>query len=168
MPDWQYPRGDAIRVHIDRSQPLPDPSNYFHPPCFDADSNPIYFGSASFGDVVQPCKVTRKVDELVCVVPYRLVERTHRGPFTVLPFTDAMDLVPTSHGLIPEGYRPVVGGVDESGRLLYHAVAWVRGERVPGRTSEHLVRFWMQPLQRIGPHDVVLCAIGCCRGHVGW
>ena len=134
------PRGDEIRVHIDRSQPLPDPRRYLHPPCFDADDNAVYFGSAALANTVQPCKVTRKGDELVCTVPQRLVERNHEGPITILPFTDAMELVPTSHGRIPAGYRPVVGGVDERGRVLYHAVAWLRGERVPGRTSEHLVR----------------------------
>ena len=139
MPDHD-PRGDAIRVHIDRNQPLPNRIHYLHPPSFDADDNPIYFGSATLGNVVQPCKVTLKIDELVCVVPYRLIERVHRGPFTILPFTNAMHLVPTSQGHIPAGNRPVEGGVDDSGRRLYHAVAWVRGERVPGRTSEHLVR----------------------------
>jgi hypothetical protein len=138
----QDPRGDAIRVHIDYNQPLPDPSRYLHPPCFDADDNPVYFGSATLGKTVQACKVTRKGDKLVCTVPHRLVERTHEGPVTILPFTDAMELVPTSHGRIPAGYRPVVGGVDERGRVLYHAVAWVHGERVPGRTSEHIVRLW--------------------------
>ncbi|KAN0100050.1 hypothetical protein V8E55_000034 [Tylopilus felleus] len=134
----QDPRGEAIRVHVDLSQPLPDPNRYLHPPSYDADNNPVFFGSATVGNIVQPCKVTLRGDELICTVPHRLLERVHQGTFTVLPFTDAMELVPTSHGRIPTGCRPVVGGVDERGRTLYHAVAWVHGERVPGRTSEHL------------------------------
>ncbi|KAM0749727.1 hypothetical protein T439DRAFT_326604 [Meredithblackwellia eburnea MCA 4105] len=39
---------------------------------------------------------------------------------------------------IPDGERPVVGGVDATGGDLWHAAAWVKGVRVPGMTSPTL------------------------------
>ncbi|KAF9225158.1 hypothetical protein BS17DRAFT_581739 [Gyrodon lividus] len=132
------PGGDTIRVHVGRSLPLPDPSLYLHPPCFDTDGNPVFFGSANLNKTVQPCKVTLKDNELICSIPHRLVEHVHMGSFNILPFAENMELVPTSYGRIPPGYHPVVGGVDENGRPLYHAVTWVHQVRVPGRTSKQL------------------------------
>ncbi|KIJ64772.1 hypothetical protein HYDPIDRAFT_51951, partial [Hydnomerulius pinastri MD-312] len=126
------------RIQIDRKSPLPDTSRYGLPPCFDAEGNPVFFGSACVNKSIQPCKVTLKNNNLICSIPHGLVEYVQKGPFTVLPFADNMILVPTSGGRIPPGCRPVVGGADEKGRPLHHAIACVRQERIPGRTSQHL------------------------------
>ena len=58
--------------------------------------------------------------------------------YDILPITQDHEWVPTSHGRIPEGRRPVDGGFEESGHRLYHAVAVVHGLSVPGKTGEHL------------------------------
>jgi len=49
-----------------------------------------------------------------------------------------MEWVPTSHGRIPQGRRPVEGGYEDHGGKLYHALANYQGIRVPGKTGEHL------------------------------
>lgn len=51
-----------------------------------------------------------------------------------------MELVHTSGGRLPPGKRPVEGGYEEHGAKLYHAVAEIKGVKVPGKTGEHLVR----------------------------
>ncbi|KAF8896366.1 hypothetical protein BD779DRAFT_1668169 [Infundibulicybe gibba] len=49
-----------------------------------------------------------------------------------------MEFVPTSHGVIPPGRRPIEGGYEETGAKLYHGVGTVNGVKVPGKTGEHL------------------------------
>ncbi|ORY77252.1 hypothetical protein BCR35DRAFT_292321 [Leucosporidium creatinivorum] len=60
------------------------------------------------------------------------------GPAEVLFETDKMEWVRARYGVVPEGKRPVVGGVDAEGEELYHAAArtWKEGIRVPGKTNE--------------------------------
>ena len=54
-------------------------------------------------------------------------------------FTQDMELIPASGGVLPPGRRPVEGGY-ENGIKLYHAVGQIDGVRVPGKCGEHLVR----------------------------
>lgn len=49
-----------------------------------------------------------------------------------------MEFVPTSHGRVPSGRRPVEGGYEENGTKLYHGIANFNGIRIPGKTGEHL------------------------------
>jgi hypothetical protein len=73
------------------------------------------------------------------LVAYGGSEQRHKGRYDLLPFVpQLMEFVKTSHGLIPQGRRPVEGGYEENGTKLYHAVAMVKGVRAPGKTGEHL------------------------------
>lgn len=58
--------------------------------------------------------------------------------YDLLPITPQMEWVPTSHGQIPAGHRPVDGGFEASGERLYHAVGVISGVSVPGKTAAHL------------------------------
>ena len=55
---------------------------------------------------------------------------------------DKMELIPAFGGHLPTGRQAIVGGVEMYGNkkeLLYHAVATINGERIPGKTGPHLV-----------------------------
>lgn len=64
----------------------------------------------------------------------------HVGRYDLLPFdATCMEFVRAAGGRLPRGRRPVQGGHEEDGSILYHAVATFGNVRVPGRTAEHLV-----------------------------
>ncbi|KAF8910636.1 hypothetical protein CPB84DRAFT_1672534, partial [Gymnopilus junonius] len=109
------------------------------PAFFDADGrSPIFIGSALFERSVQPCKIGPHLQSFVSV-PYGGGEHVHNGRYDLLPFRpDLMEWVPTSHGRIPPGRRPVEGGYEEDGSRLFHAVGLVNGVKVPGKCGEHL------------------------------
>lgn len=96
----------------------------------------LYFGSALLENAVLPSKV---VEMRTCQVLQddAVVERA--VGFSVLPFRDDMELVPTSCGAVPRGRGPVEGNYDEQGRELYHAMLYVVGRQFPGMCAEHLV-----------------------------
>ena len=53
-----------------------------------------------------------------------------------------MELISAHGGVVPDGRKPVGGGHEVSNGLLeplYHAVAIVKGMRVPGKAGKHLV-----------------------------
>lgn len=107
----------------------------------DADGKtPVFLGSALMQDSVHPCKIAPKHQQ-PCYVSYGGREVVHQGRYDLLPFVPAfMEFVPTSHGRVPPGRRPVKGGFEQGGQELYHAVAAINGTRVPGKTGIHLVR----------------------------
>lgn len=71
--------------------------------------------------------------------PFAGGEKGHNGRYDLLPFNaQLMEWVPASHGKIPYGRRPVEGGYEEDGSLLYHAMASIHGIKVPGKTGQHL------------------------------
>jgi hypothetical protein len=68
-----------------------------------------------------------------------LGEHAHSGRYDLLPFDpNTMEWVSASHGRVPDGRRPVEGGYEQGGEVLYHAVAVVNGIKVPGKTAPHL------------------------------
>ncbi|KDR76217.1 hypothetical protein GALMADRAFT_247481 [Galerina marginata CBS 339.88] len=151
----------GFRVPLSTTGPFPDPQQAGQPPCYDADGvSPIYVGSALFENSVHPCKIGRHLHPFV-LVPYGGVEHGHNGRYDLLPFRpDQMEFVPTSHGRIPPGRRPVEGGYEDNGAKLQHAVAFVNGIRIPGKCGEHLqgcrVSFGGAELE-IGDNYEILC-----------
>ena len=117
-------------------------------PCIDADGSPVFLGSALFystgntggrPDSVHPCKIAPHLSP-PCRVPYGGGEFEHHGRYDLLPFVpQMMEWVLTSRGQIPQGRRPIEGGVENHGAKLYHAVAKVGNVWVPGKTGAHLV-----------------------------
>lgn len=128
-----------------RSPFTPSTKHTGEPPCFSKGGrSPVFFGSARFANGIHPCKIVPHRRN-PCQIPYGGSEYPlpKNGPnmYTLLPFNpDTMELVPTSHGRLPMGRRPVDGGYEEYGARLYHAVATWHGETVPGKTGTHLVR----------------------------
>ena len=49
-----------------------------------------------------------------------------------------MEWVASDHGIPPLGKRPVEGGREADGSLLFHAIGEVDGVRVVGKAGEHL------------------------------
>lgn len=109
-----------------------------HTPTFDVDgTTPVYVASAHMGPFsVHPCKF---VTTLGVRVPYGDREVEHNGRFDLLPIDDcSMEWLETSHGRIPPGRKAVLGGREEHGQPLYHAMAYINGVSVPGKTGAHL------------------------------
>ena len=99
----------------------------------------VYIGSAIFERAVHPCKIVSAFNP-PARVPWGGSEHEHRGRYDLLPFDPAtMEWVPTSHGQIPPGRRPIEGGYEENGDKLYHALGVVQGVKVPGKAGVHLV-----------------------------
>ncbi|KAI0001515.1 hypothetical protein BJV74DRAFT_819111 [Russula compacta] len=89
-------------------------------------------------DSVHPCKIVPNHPQ-PCYVSYGGSELNHQGRYDLLPIVpEHMQLVPTSHGRVPPGCRPVKGGFEQNGAELYHAVAEIGGVKVPGKTGTHL------------------------------
>ena len=156
------PASKSSSVSTSTAQPVPDipPSGYRialgttgpHPPppfpgiertleapFIDADrKSPVFIGSALMPDAsVHPCKIAGKQ----CYVGVGDREIVHAGRYDLLPFVpELMEFVPTSHGRVPPGRRPVKGGYESYGPELYHAAAVIDGTKVPGKTGIHLVR----------------------------
>ncbi|KAF9223429.1 hypothetical protein BS17DRAFT_140195 [Gyrodon lividus] len=155
-PPYQPPRAppppSGYRIPLNVSSTFPNSHYTKTPPCYDLDeTSPIFLGSAIFHNSVHPCKIAPHLSP-VCRVPYGGSELEHQGRYDLLPFDpETMEWVPTSLGRIPNQRRPVQGGYEENGAKLYHAMANVRGVRVPGKTGEHLVSV-----------DVNNCSI-CCQ-----
>ena len=98
----------------------------------------MFIGSALMpDDSVHPCKIAGKQ----CYVGVGDREIVHHGRYDLLPFMpELMEFVPTSHGRVPLGRRPVKGGFEKYGPELYHAAAVIDGTKIPGKTGTHLVR----------------------------
>lgn len=109
---------------------------------YDADGrSQVYLGSARLPNAVHPCKIVPALRPH-CRVPYGGGEHEHHGSYDVLPFDgNLMEWVITSNGQVPQGRQPVVGGYEDHGAQLYHALARVNGVEVPGKTATHLVSF---------------------------
>ncbi|KAH9995817.1 hypothetical protein BJV77DRAFT_209743 [Russula vinacea] len=119
--------------------PFPGIERTREAPFTDADGKtPVFIGSALMQDSVHPCKIAPKHQQ-PCYVSYGGKEVVHQGRYDLLPFVPAlMEFVPTSHGRVPPGRRPVKGGFEQGGQELYHAVAAINGTKVPGKTGTHL------------------------------
>ncbi|KAH9942763.1 hypothetical protein B0H21DRAFT_750247 [Amylocystis lapponica] len=132
------PPPSGFRVALSTDAPIPEHHQLGPPVGADADGSPVFVGSALFQNSVHPCKVVPHLQP-PCRVPYGGAEREHHGRYDLLPFDPrTMEWVPTAHGRVPPGRHPVEGGYEENGGKLYHALAPVRGLRVPGKTGEHL------------------------------
>lgn len=140
-PYTSAPPPSGFRVPLIATGAFPDPQTLGQPPCYDADGSPIYIGSALMGNSVHPCKIGKHLKPYVAV-PYGGAEHPHHGRYDLLPYLpNQMEFVPTSNGKIPYGRRPIEGGYEDHGAKLYHAVALIKGIRVPGKTGEHLSVF---------------------------
>ncbi|KAK5987890.1 hypothetical protein PT974_12025 [Cladobotryum mycophilum] len=74
-----------------------------------------------------------------CRVPYGGEEVYHQGDYEVLPYLpELMEFVEAKNGQVPVGRRGVIGGHEDEGKLLYHAIADIKGVWVPGKTGEHI------------------------------
>lgn len=137
--DPRPPSGHRILLRTDAQFP---PARAYGPSLsIDSDGRPVYIGSALFDRAVHPCKIVPHLEPTPVHVPYGAGEHEHHGSFDLLPIVpEQMEWVTTSYGRIPSGRTPIVGGYEGSGLWLYHAVATIDGERVPGKTGEHLVR----------------------------
>jgi len=115
-------------------------------PCTEADGSPVYLGSAlgsenpsdPLHNSIHPCKIVPHLSP-PCRVPYGGAEYEHRSRYDLLPFDQqTMKWVPASHGRIPDGRIPIIGGVEIHGAKLYHALGQVTSVWVPGKTGIHL------------------------------
>ena len=132
------PPPSGYRVPLITTAAFPDPGQIGHPPCHESNGSPIFIGSALFEKSVQPCKIGPHLSPFASVA-FGGIEHGHHGRYDLLPFVpQTMEFVPTSHGRIPQGRRPIEGGYEEHGAKLYHAVAPINGVRIPGKTGEHL------------------------------
>ncbi|KAI0367790.1 hypothetical protein BV20DRAFT_1037508 [Pilatotrama ljubarskyi] len=134
----QVPPPSGFRVPLTDAAPFPT-EQAGQPAAYDADGRtPVYLGSALFGNSVHPCKIVPSFNPPARVA-YGGQELEHRGRYDLLPFDpNTMEWVPTSHGQIPHGRRPIEGGYEENGGKLYHALATIHGVSVPGKTGTHL------------------------------
>ena len=109
-------------------------------PAWDCDGTPLYIGTTFFNGGWHPCKIT-PYNYIKARVSYGGKEYENTGLCYLLPFNaERMEWVPASHGVIPYGRRPIVGGYEEIGEdMFYHALAVVRGVKVPGKIGPHLV-----------------------------
>ena len=137
-PGGQAPPPSGFRVPLTDSTPFPA-QQAGQPVAYDADGRtPVYIGSALFDKSVHPCKIVPSFNPPPRV-GYGGREVEHRGRYDLLPFDpNTMEWVPTSHGQIPYGRRPVEGGYEENGQKLYHALATVNGVKVPGKAGTHI------------------------------
>lgn len=136
------PAAAGQRIALSTDTPFPSPST-LPPSSLHDRGGPhqlVYVGSALFGLSVHPCKIAPHLNPPVRV-GYDGDEHDHWGQFDLLPINhQTMDWVPTSHGRIPLGRRPVEGGYEENGARLFHAIAYIDNIWVPGKTGEHIVR----------------------------
>jgi len=141
------PPPSGYRIPLTTDVAFPEAHVTGRPPFYDADgTSPVFIGSALMERSVHPCKIGPHLQPFAAV-PYGGGEHGHRGRYDLLPFIpEQMEWVPTSHGRIPDGRRPVEGGYEEGGEKLYHAVANLNGVRVPGKTGEHLCVYYLSYL----------------------
>lgn len=138
-PGYTPPPPSGFRVPLSTGTAFPV-QQAGQPVAYDADGRtPVYVGSAIFERAVHPCKIVPSFNPPPRV-PYGGREHEHAGRYDLLPFDPAtMEWVPTAHGQIPHGRRPVEGGYEENGEKLYHVLGTINGVRVPGKTGAHLV-----------------------------
>ncbi|KAI0819845.1 hypothetical protein BC628DRAFT_1400873 [Trametes gibbosa] len=113
------------------------------PVAYDVDGRtPLYLGTAhaAFGGL-HPCRVQPGVLWPAAYVAHAGLEHGHGGRVDVLVIdTHAMEWVPARDGEVPRGWRPIVGGCEADGRVLFYAIAPIEKVRLPGKTGRHLVR----------------------------
>ncbi|KAH8826648.1 hypothetical protein DL96DRAFT_1608569 [Flagelloscypha sp. PMI_526] len=133
-PPKTAPSGSRITVFREQED-FPDLEKLGPPPCTDLGGEPLFFSSGFLDLSIHPGKAGAHIGGLI---PYG-GEEQNTARYEVLPYDPkTMELVPTSHGAIPEGRRPVEGGYEESGAKLYHSVAEHDGYMMPGKTGVHL------------------------------
>jgi hypothetical protein len=145
-PEYQQPPPppeSGFRIPLASDTQFPPSPQAREPVCTHTDGvSPVFVGSAVFNESVHPCKIIPSLPHR-CRVPYGGEEIGFRGRCELLPITPEMEWVPTREGKIPQGRRPVQGGHESNGEKLYHALGVVdTGLSVPGKTGEHLVRFF--------------------------
>jgi len=140
LPQQVPPSGHRILLSSRGGPPFPAVEQTRGAPFTDEDGkSPVFIGSAFLQHSVHPCKVTPNIMARPCHVSYGGVEIVHDGLYDLLPFVpEHMEFVPASGGRIPPGRRPVKGGFEHDGKELYHAVAIIKGIKVPGKTGLHL------------------------------
>jgi len=140
LPQQIPPSGHRILLSSRGGPPFPGVEQTRGAPFTDADGkSPVFIGSAFMQNSVHPCKITPNLPR-ACHVSYDGVEVIHDGLYDLLPFVpEHMEFVLTSGGHIPPGRRPVKGGFEHDGKELYHAVAVIKGIKVPGKTGLLLV-----------------------------
>jgi len=136
-PQSNIPPPSGFRISLTTESPFPPLQHTLAPPSTDLGGEPVFFGSALFPNSVHPCKIAPHLQPH-CRVPYGGGEYEHSGRYDLLPFSEDMELVPTSGGRIPPGRRPIEGGYEETGQRLYHGLVMHNGVRVPGKVGEHL------------------------------
>ncbi|KAK4053320.1 hypothetical protein OIO90_003932 [Microbotryomycetes sp. JL221] len=127
-------------------------------PFVDLDGAQVYVCSALLegGKSVHPAKYVRGQ----VMVSFGGSEFKHEGRFDVLPITQDMEWVATSHGRVPKGRRPVEGGFEENGSHLFHAMTLIGEVPVPGKTGSHLngANFpWGGGEHVVSEHYSILC-----------
>ncbi|KAI0661755.1 hypothetical protein C8Q70DRAFT_675977 [Cubamyces menziesii] len=147
------PPPNGVRITLDDEMKFPSFQAGL-PVAYDADGrSPVYLGSAYIKNGLHPCKLAPALNPPVRV-GYDGREIAHRGRYELLPFDpNRMEWVPSSHGRIPYGRRPVEGGYEETGEKLYHAIATVARVRVPGKAGVHLTTGAHVPFDQ-REHDV--------------
>jgi hypothetical protein len=151
------PSGYRIPLSVP-GPPFPGVERTRRAPFTDLNGTPVFIGSAITQHSVHPCKIAPNSSH-TCYVAYGGEEILHQGRYDLLPFVpEHMEFVPTSHGQIPPGRRPIKGGFEHDGSELYHAVAVIDGVKVPGKTGTHLVRPWnlLQTLSACGSSNSCL------------
>ncbi|KAI0632724.1 hypothetical protein C8Q77DRAFT_1073743 [Trametes polyzona] len=139
----------AAHMHTLPAPHAPIPAHRLGAPvAYDADGRaPVYLGTAhgfardgGSGGGAHPCKVVPALGGAsVARVPFGGGEHAHAGRVDVLRVDEArMEWVPAARGAVPVGRRPVVGGRERDGRLLYFALAPVGRVWVPGKVGTHL------------------------------
>ncbi|KAF9526414.1 hypothetical protein CPB83DRAFT_858059 [Crepidotus variabilis] len=92
------------------------------PPAFHNDEA-VFIASAILANSVIPCKMVNRT--LKRCVYFSLNDKkrsAHGGRVDILPYSSqTFEWVKASHGRIPADRKPVEGGYEEDGRLLYHA-----------------------------------------------
>lgn len=162
------------RILLERDSPLPPlaAGNFGTAPALDLNGSPVFFGSTIHSNSVHPGKIAPHLAENILLygcrgiahVVYGTEEIIHTGRFDVLPFDpQSMELVRTQEGHLPPGRRPVQGGYEENGALLYHALAEVDGVKVPGKCGEHLVSGFPSGRNWISCGLVLMLACFICR-----
>ncbi|KAH9856136.1 hypothetical protein C2E23DRAFT_882257 [Lenzites betulinus] len=132
----------AHTVTIPRADITPLPVHRLGAPAaYDVDGRtPLYLGTAhaAFGGL-HPCKIQPGALWPAALVVHAGREHSHGGRVDVLVVdVHAMEWVPARDGEVPRGRRPVVGGCEADGRVLFYAMAPVEKVWVPGKTGRHL------------------------------
>jgi len=108
------------------------------PVAADVSGQAVYLGLVHLHGGLHPCKVIPHYNTPV-YVGWAGKEHAPSGPYILVPFDDArMHWIYTRDGQVPPGVRPVTGGYEGDGQPLFHALCFVHGAWVPGKTGYHL------------------------------